>query len=180
MPASRTWRVKIFNRQGRKGNRKQQRTLRKSPARLRSKNRNGIFRLCANFVQASQNDALAQAPGRRFTILAFVLAACLVALAFPAFTQQPKSRPQIDSLYRQGLAAVKRGDLANARTFFQQVVKLAPGNPEGHNSLGWVLFSQGQTADAISQLQIALRLKPDFPASPYQSGQRPGPRWKPG
>ena len=70
--------------------------------------------------------------------------------------------PQVDSLYRQGLAAVKRGDLALARTAFEQVVKLAPGSAEGHNSLGWVLFSQGQTAEAVSQLRIALRLKPEF------------------
>jgi len=58
---------------------------------------------------------------------------------------------------------VKRGDLVRARAVFEQVVKLAPGSPEGHNSLGWVLFSQGQTADAISQIRIALRLKPNFP-----------------
>ena len=70
-----------------------------------------------------------------------------------------------DALYRQGLDAVNRGDLASARTTFEQVIKLAPGSPEGHNSLGWVLFSQGHTEEAALQIRIALRLKPNFPAA---------------
>ena len=45
------------------------------------------------------------------------------------------------------------------------MLKLAPGSGEGHNLLGWVLFSQGQTADAISQFKTALRLKPDLAAA---------------
>ena len=64
--------------------------------------------------------------------------------------------------YRQGLASLQAGDLAKARAAFEQVVKLAPGNAEGHNLLGWVLFVAGTDVETISQFQIALRLKPDF------------------
>jgi Tfp pilus assembly protein PilF len=60
---------------------------------------------------------------------------------------------------------VKRGDLAPARTAFEQVVKLAPASAEGHNSLGWVMFSQGQTAEAVLQIRQALRLKPNLTAA---------------
>src|SRR5882672_1441184 len=94
-----------------------------------------------------------------------MLALCLVALAVPVRAQEPNPHSQVASLYRQGLAAVKRGDLLHARTAFEQVVKLAPTSPEGHNSLGWVMFSQGQTEEAISQVRVALRLKPNFPAA---------------
>src|SRR4029077_8243991 len=95
-------------------------------------------------------------------------AAWLVAVALLVFTfaqlafPQQKTPSQVDSLYRQGLAAVKRGDLAHARGFFEEMIKLAPGSPEAHNSLGWVFFSQGHTPEAISQLRIALKLKPNF------------------
>jgi len=41
-------------------------------------------------------------------------------------------------------------------------VKQAPRSPEAHNSLGWVLTADGQTAEAIAHLETALRLKPDF------------------
>ena len=52
---------------------------------------------------------------------------------------------------------MKRGDWSRLRAAFEQMVKLAPGNADGHNSLGWVLSSQGQTAEAISQIRIAIR-----------------------
>src|SRR4029077_3740022 len=92
-----------------------------------------------------------------------MLAACLVTLAFSVFAEQTKSHPQIDSLYRQGLAAVKRGDLVRARAAFEQLVHMAPANGEARNSLGWVLFAQGKTTEAISQLRTAILLKPGFP-----------------
>src|ERR1700687_1781574 len=94
-----------------------------------------------------------------------ILALCLALSPLPGFARQQNGHPPVEPLYRKGLAAVKRGDLVQARTVFEQVVKLAPGSPEGHNSLGWGLFAQGQTAEAISQIRIALRLKPNFPAA---------------
>jgi len=100
------------------------------------------------------------------------IVACLVTLAVPDLAQAQNAPTHtapthtapthVASLYRQGITAVQGGDLAGARTAFEQVVKLAPGSPEGHNSLGWVLFSQGHLAEAISQFRTALRLKPNF------------------
>ena len=107
-------------------------------------NHSGIFRESRsdrNFNQALQRFA--------------VFAAALIWFAFPLLAQPQPAHSQADTLYRQGLAAVKRGDLAQARAAFEQVVKLAPSNAEGHNSLGWVLFSQGQTAEAIPKFDRA-------------------------
>ena len=94
-----------------------------------------------------------------------VVAFCVGTATVPVLAQQQNPRSQVDTLYRQGLDAVKRGDLAPARTAFEQVVKLAPASAEGHNSLGWVMFSQGQTAEAILQIRQALRLKPNLTAA---------------
>src|SRR5207342_1454936 len=84
-----------------------------------------------------------------------------VVTTISPFAQQQKTPSKADSLYRQGAAAVQSGDLDKARAAFEQLVKLVPSNAEGHNLLGWVLLSQGQTAEAIPQFRTALRLKPD-------------------
>ena len=64
--------------------------------------------------------------------------------------------------YGRGVSALQRGDLAGARTAFEKVVRLVPGNPEGNNSLGWVLLAQGETDEAIMHFRAALRGKPTF------------------
>ena len=69
---------------------------------------------------------------------------------------------QVVSLNRQGMAALKRGDLASARVTFEKVVRLSPRSPEAHNSLGWVLLSQNQPDVAIPHFRLALELRPDF------------------
>ncbi len=93
------------------------------------------------------------------------LGTCLLTFAVSVAAQKQPAPAQVESLYRQGLAAVQAGDLPKARAAFEQVLKLAPGSAEGHNLLGWVLFSQGQTAESISQFKTALRLKPDLAAA---------------
>ena len=76
---------------------------------------------------------------------------------------KPKSAGagQVQRIYRQGMAALERRDLAAARAAFEKVVRLAPKSPEGHNSLGWVLLAQGEAQPAISQFRTALQFKPD-------------------
>ena len=63
---------------------------------------------------------------RRFA----TIAACLIAFAVPVLAQPQNAPTRAASLYRQGMAAVQSGDLASARSAFEQVVKLAPGSPE--------------------------------------------------
>jgi len=78
------------------------------------------------------------------------------------------------------MKAVQSGDLKGARVAFERAVKQAPRSPEAHNSLGWVLTADGQTAEAIAHLETALRLKPDFLeahinlASAFAAGPRLG------
>src|SRR5258707_6435377 len=91
-----------------------------------------------------------------------MLAVLLVPFTDSALAQSRRGLQEAEAPYRRGLAALRSGDLVNARAAFEQVVKLAPGSAEGHNLLGWVLLSQEHIAESISQFRIALRLKPDF------------------
>src|SRR5262249_27079412 len=69
----------------------------------------------------------------------------------------------INTAYQQGLSAIQAGDLGAARGQFEKVIRLAPRSPEAHNSLGWVLFSQGELEDAIRHFRTALQLRPKLP-----------------
>src|SRR5207245_6976868 len=93
---------------------------------------------------------------------------CFFALPLAIFGQNTGDQKnhrsaRIDSIYSQGMLALRRGDLVSARVAFEKAVRLAPRSPEAHNSLGWVLLAQGQLEPAIPHFQTALQLKPDFP-----------------
>jgi len=90
--------------------------------------------------------------------LSLLLAACNL----PAQAQKAPQKPAVDALYKQGVRSLQQGDLAAARAAFEKVVRLAPHVPEGHNSLGWVLMTTGKLDEAVAQLRMAIKLKPDF------------------
>ena len=89
---------------------------------------------------------------------AFLLAA--IGVLAQSGVPQRRAAPQADTSYQQGMKDVQRGDLSEARTAFEQAVKLAPNSAEAHNSLGWVLLSQGHIEDAVTQLKTAVQLGP--------------------
>src|SRR5439155_16833487 len=85
-------------------------------------------------------------------LLATVLAGAVVfGFTHCADAQNPSA--SIDATYQKGVAALTRGDLASARTAFEKIVKVAPNIPEAHNSLGWVLLTQGEPDHAIAQFR---------------------------
>src|SRR2546430_7303899 len=97
---------------------------------------------------------------RLFAIL--LLGSLPVALFAQAGKPRETVDKQVESLNRQGVAALKRGDLASARVTFEKVVRLSPRSPEGHNSLGWALLSQNQVDASIAHFRRALELRPNF------------------
>ena len=104
----------------------------------------------------------------RLTLVLMCLAGCTFIFGQDVNQAPSAAKPksagagQVQRIYRQGMAALERRDLAAARAAFEKVVRLAPKSPEGHNSLGWVLLAQGEAQPAISQFRTALQFKPDF------------------
>jgi protein O-GlcNAc transferase len=78
-----------------------------------------------------------------------------------AAAQEPSANlKQADAAYREGLAALNRGDLPNAESKFGAVTRLAPAVEQGHSALGAVLIREGRWNEGTRELERALQLKP--------------------
>ncbi|MCK6554579.1 tetratricopeptide repeat protein [Candidatus Binatia bacterium] len=64
------------------------------------------------------------------------------------------------SFLRAGEANERTGDHAGAERAFRRGLKVEPSNPDLLNALGWTLFQQARTAEAIEQFEQALRANP--------------------
>src|SRR5215470_10149182 len=75
---------------------------------------------------------------------------------------QEQAGARANQTYAEGIEALKKGDLAKARTKFSETLKLIPNNAEARNSLGFVLLLSSDIDPAIRELKEAVRLKPSF------------------
>ena len=69
-----------------------------------------------------------------------------------------------------GLTRQQIGYWQDSETLFQQALAVTENNYIAHGSLGYVLDQKGQTDAAISHLEEAIRLKPDYPAAHLNLG----------
>ncbi|HWP67263.1 MAG TPA: tetratricopeptide repeat protein [Candidatus Limnocylindria bacterium] len=60
------------------------------------------------------------------------------------------------SFYRAGMANANTGDYKGAERAFRRGLELAPNDVELHNALGWALFQDGRTAEAVAEYERAL------------------------
>src|SRR5213596_1078520 len=97
-----------------------------------------------------------------FALLFLCCAAPLKCATQSASSVKADAASRASATYQHGMSALQKGDLVSARADFEKVVRLAPNSPEGHNSLGWVLMTSGQLDEAVAQLKVAVKLKPDF------------------
>ncbi len=74
------------------------------------------------------------------------------------------------ALYDMGYAQDAAGDAASAEASYRKAVAADPAQFESHAALGLLLAREGQTAEAIAQLQAAARLTPK-PANPEAQAQ---------
>src|SRR5579859_2818363 len=94
-------------------------------------------------------------------ILAGILSTQPLELACQApAAQKADALKRADMAFRAGYAAQQAGNLELARSHFAEAARLAPRIPEAHEALGAVLVELGKTAEAIQELEAALKLKP--------------------
>ena len=78
-----------------------------------------------------------------------------------AAAQAPSANlKQADTDYREGLAALNRGDLPDAEAKFTAVTRLVPTIAQGHSALGAVLLREGRREEGTRELERAVQLKP--------------------
>jgi len=73
--------------------------------------------------------------------------ACVIVMVLASVTglwgqSKLPAQSAATSAYKHGQEAVRKGDLASARTYLEQAIRLSPGNAEFRASLGWVLWRQ--------------------------------------
>jgi protein O-GlcNAc transferase len=98
-------------------------------------------------------------------VLAF-LSLIVPARGFAAQAPKPANAEAIQratTAFREGSAAQQAGNYQAARVKFAEAVRLAPAIPEAHEALGAVLLELNQPAEAVSELETALKLKPADP-----------------
>ncbi|MGH9434467.1 MAG: tetratricopeptide repeat protein [Terriglobia bacterium] len=105
--------------------------------------------------------------GVRFSrfYLALAALAAVLLLAAPRIApgaQSAPPRPQnLQQLFIDGQQALQRGDLAEARRAFRQVLKLDPQNPGAYANLGVVAMRGKQWEEALRNLRRARQLAPE-------------------
>src|SRR5215472_2384797 len=96
----------------------------------------------------------------RILVCASLLAVSAIVCAQNRHDNQT-SLQQATAAFHAGYAAASTGDLNTARKEFQRAVQLAPQVEEGHSALGAILCKLADYPSAISELETALRLKPE-------------------
>jgi Flp pilus assembly protein TadD len=65
------------------------------------------------------------------------------------------------SFLRAGLANEHTGDHTGAERAYRRGLELDPKDPEIRNALGWTLFQEGRTQEAVAEYELALAARPD-------------------
>ena len=64
------------------------------------------------------------------------------------------------SFLRAGMANEHTGDHTGAERAYRRGLAIAPDNAELHNALGWTLFQDGRTPEAVTEYEAALKTNP--------------------
>ena len=64
------------------------------------------------------------------------------------------------SFLRAGISNENTGDHAGAERVYRRGLQIAPNDAELHNALGWTLFQEGRSAEAVEEYERALKADP--------------------
>ncbi|HTW16396.1 MAG TPA: tetratricopeptide repeat protein [Nocardioides sp.] len=100
-------------------------------------------------------------------LLVVVLSACGGDEPDDAKAGETASASAADSLVQQGLDQLNAGDASAARTTFENVLALDPGNVYGHYNLGLIAQQAGDEELALERYDAALEADEDFTSALY-------------
>jgi tetratricopeptide (TPR) repeat protein len=66
-----------------------------------------------------------------------------------------------DATFNQGIILWNQGKIAEAKTKFEETIKLNPSHPDAHYQLGMALLNEGKLPDAVGAFESYLKLAPD-------------------
>src|SRR5437016_6219421 len=75
-----------------------------------------------------------------------------------------------DSTFDQAFKNHQNGDMAQAETLYQQVIRADATNVSAWNNLGNVLKDQGRIGEAMECYRRAIRINVDYPNAYYNLG----------
>src|SRR5207245_4273061 len=85
----------------------------------------------------------------RSSLAACLFAALLISIPGALGQAQSSSRSTARLPYQPGQEALRNGDLASARTDFEEAVRPSPGDPQSKAALGWGCGRQGKLVAAF-------------------------------
>jgi tetratricopeptide (TPR) repeat protein len=68
-----------------------------------------------------------------------------------------------DAMYNQGVILWNAGKIPDAKTKFEEAVKINPGHAEAHYQLGLALLNEGKMAEALAHFEENVKLAPEGP-----------------
>jgi len=91
--------------------------------------------------------------------------AALAGLALFTAPLPAQDQQQLQSVFQQGMAAMKAGHADEAEKLFQQTVTIDPGFAPGYLDMGLAQIRQGKLPEAAASLEKALELDPNAPGA---------------
>src|SRR5580698_4229275 len=91
--------------------------------------------------------------------------AALAGLALFTAPLPAQDQQQLQSVFQQGMAAMKAGHADEAEKLFQQAIAIDPGFAPGYLDLGLARIRQGKLPEAAASLEKALELDPNAPGA---------------
>jgi len=108
---------------------------------------------------------------RRGTLLVLLaLTGALMPAGCVSGKDEEVSRLRARSIYEQGIHSLSQNQPSLGLAALQEAVKLDPGNPVYHNSLGVVLLNLHRAPDAQAEFHKAIQLDPSYAEAHHNAG----------